>query len=234
MLISCQETIEDPMVPTTIDDITQQNTGMYPLASISDSLTFLALGDSYTVGTAEARENSWPVQFVDKLRENNVPAFDPLIIAGAGWTTNNLLTILERRNIQEKYDLVSLLIGVNNQFQGIDFAVFKQQFQELIEYARSRVRDQRGLFVLSIPDYGATPFGQSNETQIGADIDMYNAHIQEVCEKEGIVYYDVTEISRQAKNNPDLLAQDNLHPSKDMYALWVETILTSPPVLLEE
>lgn len=198
-----------------------------------DSLTYLALGDSYTIGTGVLQNERWPTQLVVSLHDDDVPIKNPIYIAANGWTTRNLLTAIEARELDSSYNMISLLIGVNNQYQQLDFKVFKSEFRELLSICEQKVKTKSGLFVLSIPDYGVTPFGLRNEQKISLEIDTYNAWIRSICEQNQITFYNVTDISRKAKNNSKLLAADNLHPSASMYALWVEEITADPPPLLK-
>lgn len=213
-----------------VEDVTEGNSD----DSAEESLTYLALGDSYTIGQGVLKKDRWPIQLAEVLRSNGIPVNEPVFVAATGWTTGNLLAALEDLKLDSSYNLVSLLIGVNNQYQGAPFDTFKEEFLELLEFCKRKAKSRSGIFVLSIPDYGVTPFGQSNEQKISMDIDMYNIWIKAICEKEKIKYYDVTEISRRAKYDRDLLADDNLHPSPSMYALWVETILADPPAFLND
>ena len=200
----------------------------------TDTLTYLALGDSYTIGSGVKENERWPVQLVSALRSIHFSVENPEIVATSGWTTGNLLSALQTRDLEPGYNLVSLLIGVNNQYQGLDFNVFQQQFIELLEFSFTKVRSRSGLFVLSIPDYGVTPFGKSNQTMITEEINMYNTWIQEICQKNNIKFYNITEISRLAENDVSWLASDYLHPSGKMYAEWVKLLLADPPKLLQE
>ena len=201
---------------------------------VKDTISFLALGDSYTIGTGEEPENKWPVLFSERLKRNGYHVDDLSIIATNGWTTKNLLWAINRRDFPDRYDMVSLLIGVNNQYQGLDFSVFEEEFLELLSFAQKTAKSNSGIIVLSIPDYGVTPFGQHAEDRISKEIDQYNEYIQNVCNDNNIKFYNITEISRKAKNNLSYLAPDNLHPSKKMYEEWISLILSDPPVLLEE
>lgn len=201
---------------------------------LSDTLNYLALGDSYTIGSGVKEDDRWPNQFVAACRNKNISIEDPEIVAASGWTTGNLLTAVESRNLKSKYDLASLLIGVNNQYQGMDFSTFQNQFIQLLEYSFRKVKSRNGLFVLSIPDYGVTPFGKSNQSQISEEINMYNTWIREVCNMNNIKFYDITEISRLAENDLSFLADDGLHPSGKMYGEWIKLIINDPPELLKQ
>jgi lysophospholipase L1-like esterase len=194
-----------------------------------ESVSFLALGDSYTAGTGEKSENRWPVLLADRLAKSGYNIDDPRIIATTGWTTGNLITAIENQEFSQKYDMVSLLIGVNNQYQGLNFNVFEEEFLELLSFAQETSKSKGGVFVLSIPDYGVTPFGQNAEAQISQEIDQYNEYIKKVCDSNNIKFYNITEISRKAKNDLSYLASDQLHPSKQMYEEWINLIISDPP-----
>ena len=189
-----------------------------------DQLSYLALGDSYTIGEAVKPELRWPVQLVDSLRERGIEINAPKIIARTGWTTGDLLNAMDQQLTEgEEFDLVSVLIGVNNQYQGKSIAAYEEDlriiFRRAIEHSKY---GKEGVFVVSIPDYGATPFGASNSEEIAAEIAQFNAVFEEVAQELGIEFYNITPISKLAKENPELTAGDGLHPSGIMYSLWVE------------
>ena len=194
-----------------------------------DKKNYLALGDSYTIGESVEEHLRWPNQLVSLLDKDNIQIEKPLIIAKTGWRTDELINAIEKQNLQDKYDLVSLLIGVNNQYQNKSIEVFKKEFFKLINIASQYSKNgKKGVFVLSIPDYGATPFGQQkNPQKIEKEIQGYNAVCREICRENNIPYYEITEISKQAKNDLSLVASDGLHPSGKMYTLWVEQIIES-------
>ena len=195
--------------------------------SQKDSLSFLALGDSYTIGTSERPENSWPQQMVKTLAKKGKLVKAPKIIAGAGWTTEKLISEIQSSNLNTEYDLVSLLIGVNNQYRGLAINQFRNQFLSLLEKSISLAgNDTSKVFVLSIPDWGVMPFAALRDTKkITREIGKYNAIIKEEVAKRNVLYIDVTKLSRQAVVDKTLIASDGLHPSKKMYKTWVKKIL---------
>lgn len=201
-----------------------------PMPAPQKNIHYLALGDSYTIGESVAASERWPVQLAQGLR-NEKRQVETQIIARTGWTSDELETNLEAINPKGTYDMVSLLIGVNNQYRRMDTTSYRASFIRLIEksIALAGGNAQR-VFVLSIPDWGLTPFGkQSGRTTISQEIDAFNQVKKSVCAAYGITFFDITPISRLAQDQPDLIAQDGLHPSGKMYQAWVETII--PPLL---
>lgn len=193
---------------------------------IKRPVRFLALGDSYTIGQGVYEPERWPNQLVEALNNKGIETEKLTIIAQTGWRTDNLLDAISINNTESNYNLVSLLIGVNNQFQGKNINVYPDEFRKLLETALALCGGRKeGVFVLSIPDYGVTPFGLFNQTIISAEIDQYNAINRDIAFEMGIPYFYITGISREVITNPQYLAPDNLHPSGDMYSKWVELIL---------
>jgi lysophospholipase L1-like esterase len=193
-------------------------------------IRYLALGDSYTIGESVEESELWPNQLARQLDGQGYQT-DVTIIARTGWTTDELWQGIQAREIAPPYDLVSLLIGVNNQYRGRDIEEYREQFVFLlnksIEYAGG---DSKRVFVLSIPDWGVTPFANGRDTaQIAKDIDLFNSVNREETERVGAHYVDITPISREAVNDPSLIAGDGLHPSGKMYTEWAE--LAFPVVL---
>lgn len=186
-------------------------------------LTFLALGDSYTIGESVPEEARWPLQLADSLQERGVQIEKPKIIAKTGWTTRDLLNGMDAQlKDDEQYDLVSILIGVNNQYQGRSIEEYEQELETIFNQAISRSKTgASGVFAVSIPDYGATPFGASKEEEIGKEIEEFNAVFKRISEAHNVAFYNITPVSKRAKNEPDLVAEDGLHPSGKMYSLWV-------------
>lgn len=191
-----------------------------------DTLTYLALGDSYTIGEAVPQAESFPYQLAAKLTFQTQLVHAPTIIATTGWTCDNLIhAINQSRLTGKKYDIVTLLIGVNDQFQGLSQDNYKVKFQQLLNTAIAFAGgDKNRVFVLSIPDYGVTPFAGGNDAVIGPQIDQFNAINKSYSTAAGVHYLDITPISRQAASEPDLIAVDGLHPSGKMYGLWVEQL----------
>ena len=188
---------------------------------------FLALGDSYTIGQSVEINERWPVQFLKELK-TSTSAIDTLqIIAQTGWRVDQLKEAMNNSNLVPPYGLVSLLIGVNNQFQGQDAIGFRPEFIEILEKSLKLVENRtERLFVVSIPDWGSSPYGKTlNRTQISKEIDDFNSVLKEESEKRGIRYFNITTISRRALTDNSLIASDRLHPSGKMYKLWVDKMV---------
>ena len=188
--------------------------------------SYLALGDSYTIGERVAEAAGWPNQLVDSLNERGIQFNRPRIIARTGWRTDQLQTAID--TIQRKdWDLVTLLIGVNDYYQNWPVQAFLPKFEQLLDSAISLAAGNRQhVVVLSIPDYGYTPFGQGNQPTITAGLNAYNQQIDAVCQQKNIQFITITDISQRGLQEPDLVAPDGLHPSGKQYSLWVERILT--------
>jgi lysophospholipase L1-like esterase len=187
---------------------------------------YLALGDSYTIGQSVPVTDRFPVQTKNWLTDQGIIISDPQIIATTGWTTDNLKAAIAAQNPQGPYDVVSLLIGVNDQYQRHDTIGYRERFYQLlttvIQLAGSR-RDH--VFVLSIPDYSVTPFAQYSDTAfIRRQIDQFNVINKEVTLQNHCGYLDITPSTREAKNDPSLLAGDGLHPSGKEYRKWSERL----------
>lgn len=195
--------------------------------------TFLALGDSYTIGTSVEPQQRWPRQLLDRLESQDVVARNTDnvldIVATNGWTTRQLINgIAQRNTLRSRYDLVSLLIGVNNQFQGRSIEEYRIEFAELLNTAIGRAGgDKDKVFVVSIPDYAFTPFGGERE-DITNGVNEFNAAAKQIAEENNIAFYNITPISRDGIREPDLVAQDNLHPSGEQYTRWVMEVLFAP------
>lgn len=190
-------------------------------------LQFLALGDSYTIGESVPEAERWPVQLVALLGKRGVSLEQPSIIAKTGWTTDELAAAIAERTPQGSYQLVSLLIGVNNQYRGRDVENYREEFSALLNQAVEFAGGRAGrVIVLSIPDWGVTPAAEGkNREKIAGDIDLFNRVNWEETSRVGANYVDVTPISRKAGKDPSLLADDGLHPSGRMYRMWAEAVL---------
>lgn len=199
------------------------------------SISYLALGDSYTIGESVAVSERWPVQLVAALRQDDIEIEDPKIVATTGWTTDELLNAIDAEDMELSYDLVSLLIGVNNQYRDYPIDQFKREFSVLLEEAILYADGKKDrVIVLSIPDYGVTPFGQTKDpAKIATELDAYNAITKSICEATGVKYYDITTDSRLAIDDPSLVASDGLHPSGKMYTNWVNTVVSDVTALFK-
>ncbi|MDA8589049.1 SGNH/GDSL hydrolase family protein [Flavobacteriaceae bacterium] len=188
----------------------------------SDSYSYLALGDSYTIGESVKESERWPVQLYKSLK-NKISY--PTIIAKSGWTTDQLIDTLNKTKFKN-YDFVSLLIGVNNQYRGRSIESFKKDFIELLERSIKYTNGKKErVFVVSIPDWGVTPFANGKDRNIiEKEINEFNNIISEECSINEIKFFDVTQNSRTALQNKSLIAEDGLHPSKKMYKQWVKII----------
>jgi len=188
--------------------------------------TYLGLGDSYTIGESVDVSERWSVQLAKRLNDKGYKVTDPKIIAKTGWTTGNLLTAMNTELEVKKYDLVSVLIGVNNQYQGRSIEEYEQDLNTIFTKAIAHsAKGKEGVFVVSTPDYGATPFGAANAENIGKEIDEFNTVLKRVSEDFGLAYYNITPISKLAKEDSSLVANDGLHPSGEMYKLWVDEFI---------
>jgi len=195
-------------------------------------LRYLALGDSYTIGEAVEERDRWPVQLVGALRAEQREIADPEIVARTGWTTDELDAAITAHAPEGPYDLVSLLIGVNNQYRGRSVGEYREQFRGLLERAVGFAGGSTDrVFVLSIPDWGVTPFAEGRDRkEIGREIDSFNAVARAECAARGVRFVDITPGSRKAAVAPSLVASDGLHPSGAMYTEWTAAAL---PVVRE-
>jgi lysophospholipase L1-like esterase len=188
----------------------------------SKTYSYLALGDSYTIGESLPIEASYPFQAVRLLEENDIHFNDPTIVAKTGWTTDELQTGINNRSLEKKYDVVTLLIGVNNQYRGRSAMEYAQQFEWLLQQAiHFAGNNPEQVIVLSIPDWGVTPFAADRDREaIAREIDTFNSVNKAITEKYKAGYINITPGTREAVSNTSLLADDKLHPSKKEYARW--------------
>ena len=200
-------------------------------------LSYLALGDSYSIGEGVDEHGRWPMQLAHRLREAGIAIADPRIIATTGWTTDELSAAMDDAEPLGEWDFVSLLIGVNNQYRGREVDDYLGEFARLLQRAIALV-DTRAdrVLVLSIPDWGVTPFARNSGRdlqQVADELDAYNAAAREVCEAQGVAFVDITGISRDGGDAPAMLAEDGLHPSAAMYARWTAEALLVARGLLD-
>ena len=215
VLIDKQE-VEEPIVEIPIEN-----------TSLQTDYNLLALGDSYTIGESVCETCRFPEQLKDSLKLNfdSEISFTLKIIARTGWTTSNLINAIETENIENNYDLVTLLIGVNNQYQNRPFSLYETEFPELVNTAISKAKsDKNNIIVVSIPDYAFTPFCNGN-SNISTEIDQYNNFAKNYCATNNISYLNITDITRAGLINPNFVASDGLHPSELAYTKFVERLL---------
>ncbi len=197
-----------------------------PVDTATRAKTYLALGDSYTIGQSVAADQRFPFHAVSGLLGQNVQMTQAEIIATTGWTTGNLVNALNNNPPAKIYDFVTLLIGVNNQYQGRSTDEYRIQFTDLLNRAITYAGGRRTrVFVLSIPDYSVTPFARNSDTaRISREIDVFNSINRDVTLQSGISYIDITPISREARTDQSLTATDGLHPSGKQYERWARLL----------
>jgi len=187
---------------------------------------FLALGDSYTIGTAVDEKKRWVNELVRLMREDSVQISDPQVIARNGWTTGDLLAALDKEKPRGPFDLVTIMIGVNNQFQGQPIENYRKDLVTLFAAATKLTGgDPRKIVVLSIPDYSAMPFAQDKDPEkISAQVAKFNSVLLEETRRARARMVDVTSVSRFAKTNKQLVAEDGLHPSWRLHGVWARLV----------
>lgn len=203
------------------------------LSSISFTLTnpmdkipskkILALGDSYTIGESVLESERWSAQLIEFIKKDiSISKHD--IVAQTGWTTFELQDAIASRKLDKLYDLVTLLIGVNNQYRGLSKEEFRKDFQQLLQTAANFTSGNfQHVMVLSIPDWGVSPFASNRDkAQIAKEIDAFNSVVKEECQKLHVPFVDITPISRAYPNDATMIAEDGLHFSGKMYALWAK------------
>ncbi len=188
--------------------------------------TYLALGDSYTIGEQVPMEENFPYQLIRALYKEKVELAQPVIIAKTGWTTDELAQALREEGIKETFDIVTLLIGVNNQYRGRDITNYEEEFTALlkqaIHFAHGAVQN---VFVLSIPDWGVTPFAEGKDRkEIAQAIDLYNRAKKDIALAHKVHWLDITDSTRANGTLPDFLAADGLHPSGKEYEIWAQRL----------
>lgn len=186
--------------------------------------TYLALGDSYTIGEGLPLKENFPHQLAGLLRRQHPELADPVIIATTGWTTNELWEAIQEHHLTETFSLVTLLIGVNNQYRGGSLETYTEEFERLLLLALAFAGgDSRRVLVLSIPDWGLTPFAEGRDRQqIAREIDAFNEVNRRISAGKNCLYADITVMSRAHGNSKDHLTEDGLHYSAAHYSLWAE------------
>ncbi|AMR30571.1 hypothetical protein A0256_03590 [Mucilaginibacter sp. PAMC 26640] len=193
----------------------------------SDTLTYLALGDSYTIGQSVELNQSFPYQLASQLKQAKHFVSIPKIIATTGWTTDDLIKAISASDITDKkYNIVTLLIGVNNQYRGYSKEDYRTEFTQLLNTAIAFAGgNKKQVFVLSIPNWGVTPYAASfDRDKITADINAFNVINKQETDKQGVTYVNITGVSTKAATDASLTARDGLHPSAAMYELWVKEL----------
>jgi lysophospholipase L1-like esterase len=201
-------------------------TAMIQNSTAQKTLSFLALGDSYTIGESVPIHHSFPYQTVQLLRKKGMAVHAAEIVAKTGWTTDELMAGIEKTVFEKNYDIVTLLIGVNNQYRGKTADAYAIEFEALLNKSIAFAGgNKKHVFVLSIPDWGATPFAEGRDRKkIAAEIDAFNSINRKISESRGITYISITEETKEVSTNPKLVAKDGLHPSGDDYARWAEKL----------
>ena len=191
-----------------------------------ENLSFLALGDSYTIGEGVHIKESFPYQTAEILRNKNIHLNQPIIIAKTGWTTSELYKAIESSNLNDKYDIVTLLIGVNNQYRGKTIQEFTDEYEMLLQKAISLARNKRShVLALSIPDWGVTPFAEGRDkNKITDEINGFNTIVKTISYSCDVPFIDITTEYRVRSIDPSFIAQDRLHPSGKEYKAWSEEI----------
>lgn len=191
-------------------------------------IDYLALGDSYTIGEAVEEKDQWPVQLSKRLMLDSILVDNLEIIAKTGWTTDELMEGIKNASLAPSYDLVSLLIGVNNQYRAYPIDQYRKEFNVLLDEAiRFAGGNQERVFVVSIPDYGVTPFAMNRNLdteKIYEELQEYNRIADSIASLREVAFINITPGSRRANEDPSLIATDGLHPSGKMYEQWVEEI----------
>lgn len=239
-LLSCNSddsASRPPVTPTlpVIPPVTQ-----VPTTPIPASIKYLALGDSYTIGQSVCETCRYPEQLKSGLKVTYPQTnFSLKVIARTGWTTSNLISAINNENLDSDYDLVTLLIGVNNQYQSMDFSVYQREFPQLLDKAIALAKgDKKNVLVLSIPDYAYTPFAsnysQENRNKISSELARYNNFAENYCDTKGVSFISITDITQQGLSNNTLVASDGLHPSESAYKLFVDRIFSKVKMILQD
>ena len=216
IMLSCNSTESKIIIsPNPVNNMSENNS----------KRTFLALGDSYTIGESVDEKDRWSIQLISLMKnEFNITKHE--IIARTGWTTAELIDVVEAKKLNEQYDMVSLLIGVNNQYRGQSLDTYRVEFRQLLNISTKLSKNNpKKVIVLSVPDWGKTPFAQGKERDnIATEIDAFNLVAKEECTKMNIIFIDITEITRKNIDS-SMFASDGLHYSGEMHRLWANQAL---------
>jgi lysophospholipase L1-like esterase len=225
-IIACDSSSSfDDETLISIDEDASLNQNLNSDNSNQTQFSLLALGDSYTIGEGVNEDQIWPNQFIKVAYENGVDFLSPRIIAETGWKSYDLINAIESSNFEKKYDYVSLLIGVNNQFNSRPVNEFENDLDKLLIKINNLKKKSGSVLIISIPDWGSSPYGVGfDRNEISNEINTFNNSLKSFANINGLKYVDVTEISRRAINEPNLIAIDNLHPSGIMYLEWAKKI----------
>ena len=225
-IIACDSSSSfDDETLISIDEDASVNQNLNSDNSNQTQFSLLALGDSYTIGEGVNEDQRWPNQFIKVAYENGVDFSSSRIIAETGWKSYDLINAIESSNFEKKYDYVSLLIGVNNQFNSRPVNEFKNDLDKLLIKINNLKKKSGSVLIISIPDWGSSPYGVGfDRNEISNEINTFNNSLKSFANTNGLNYVDVTEISRRAINEPNLIAIDNLHPSGIMYLEWAKKI----------
>ncbi len=198
--------------------------------------TLLCLGDSYTIGESVQPSENFPSQTISLLRKGGYAFHDPEIVAKTGWTTDELQDAIDKHSFKDSYDFVTLLIGVNNQYREKPVENYKPEFESLLKQAIQFANGKANrVIVLSIPDWGVTPFAGDRDTKrIAIEIDNYNSANKAIAERYKVSYIDITPSTREALNDRSLIASDGLHPSAKEYAKWSEPLSSLIKSMIKE
>ena len=225
-IIACNSSSSfDDETLISIDEDASVNQNLNSDNSNKTQFSLLALGDSYTIGEGVNEDQIWPNQFIKVAYENGLDFSSPRIIAETGWKSYDLINAIESSNFEKKYDYVSLLIGVNNQFNSRPVNEFENDLDKLLIKINNLKKKSGSVLIISIPDWGSSPYGVGfDRNEISNEINTFNNSLKSFANINGLKYVDVTEISRRAINEPNLIAIDNLHPSGIMYLEWAKKI----------